>query len=177
MLPFENTAGLCPHLWESSKLESFSNSSKIWKNEVSSYSHSVFLSLRASSSSWICPSRAFILASLCSGVSWPKSLLVIPFSEKVRTVCTGRGNKMKNKQLWIPKVISLPPLCFTPESYWPESKALHYGVQDVNPRPIFSWSKSMCDWSQWVSETILKVKTSDNSDQRETIQTINLFRQ
>lgn len=53
------------------------------------HSHSRVFSLTASSPSAICSSSSFSLASLCSGASWPNSLLVMPFREKVLTICTG----------------------------------------------------------------------------------------
>lgn len=52
-----------------------------------SYRHSAFFCFRAASPSWMFCSKAVSLLSLCSWLSWPNSLLVIPFREKTRTVC------------------------------------------------------------------------------------------
>ncbi|KAG7271193.1 hypothetical protein CRUP_031450 [Coryphaenoides rupestris] len=48
--------------------------------------------LRALSATFrICSSRRCSRASLCSGASWPNSLLVIPFREKVLTLWEHKG--------------------------------------------------------------------------------------
>ena len=52
-----------------------------------SYWHSLFFCFSAASPSWMFCSKAASLLSLCSWLSWPNNLLVIPFKEKTRTVC------------------------------------------------------------------------------------------
>lgn len=52
--------------------------------------HSAVFSLTVSSPSTINSSSSLSRASLCSGASWPKSLLVMPFKEKVRTIWTAQ---------------------------------------------------------------------------------------
>lgn len=86
-----------------------------WKLLTScwSYRHSAFFCFSAASPSWMFCSKAVSLLSLCSWLSWPNSLLVIPFREKTRTVCVPtqiqqltRGFMAQNHPRW------------TPDYYW-----------------------------------------------------------
>lgn len=75
------------HLWQTEteiyKMKNFKRELIHW---FWTYWHSTFFSLTASSPSCILCSSAANLLSLCSWLSWPNNLLVIPFREKTRTV-------------------------------------------------------------------------------------------
>lgn len=60
------------------------------KQKWITHSHSTVFSLTVSSPSAISSSSSFSLTSLCSGASWPKSLLVMPLKENVRTIYSPR---------------------------------------------------------------------------------------
>lgn len=72
-----------------------------WKLLTScwSYRHSAFFCFSAASPSWMFCSKAVSLLSLCSWLSWPNSLLVIPFREKTRTVCAHTHTHRQIQQL------------------------------------------------------------------------------
>lgn len=65
------------------------------------HARSIVFSLTVSSPSAIRSSSSFSLASLCSGASCPKSLLVMPLKENVRTIWGGEGEKGQHWKLQV----------------------------------------------------------------------------